>query len=401
MSALIAMLVRTLLFFCALLMPFIGHAGLGPLQTTSAEQIKGEYAAGTLSVLIVPGHDPINKGTQFGKGKSLYSEQELNVALAYHLKEYLGRDPKIVATVSREKTGEYSPWLLEYVEDHGQEILAFRRDRAAAMRSALAAGVVKSVEGVPHNVAENDTATYLYAVNKYANDNGIDIVLHVHFNDHGGRTWNEVGPYTGFSIYVPDKQFSNAAASKAVAESLRTALGKYVGESTLPAEAGGVLEDQELIAIGSNGTRDGVSVLVEYGYIYEPQLRSESVRRYAVKELAYQTYLGLERFLNPAFTPKEKLATTLLPHVWKKDLEKGTKGSLDVFVLQYALAQQGAYPPLGTTFDDCPINGNFGDCTEEALTVFQNKHLGYGEGYFGPTTRAKLGALLKMQLAGL
>ena len=132
---------------------------------------------------------------------------------------------------------------------------------------------------VEHNFATVDTALKLYAINKWANENNIEIVFHIHFNDYPGRKFNQIGEYTGFSIYVPEYQLPNHRASSKLAESLKNQLEKYFTKSDLPAESSALIEDQELIAVGSNASRDGVSVLVEYGYIYEPPFRNEEAQR--------------------------------------------------------------------------------------------------------------------------
>ena len=84
---------------------------------------------------------------------------------------------------------------------------------------------------------------------------------------------------------------------------------KYFAASDLPAESSALIEDQELIAVGSNASRDGVSVLVEYGYIYEPPFRNEEAREAMFKELAYQTYIGIKKFL--AMPPRLWIITRL------------------------------------------------------------------------------------------
>ena len=65
----------------------------------------------------------------------------------------------------------------------------------------------------------------------------------------------------------------------------------------MPKEDTGVIEDQELIALGSNNSLDGVGMLVEYGYIYEPGIVDISIRNKILDDLAFQTYLGVMDFL--------------------------------------------------------------------------------------------------------
>lgn len=48
--------------------------------------------------------------------------------------------------------------------------------------------------------------------------------------------------------------------------------------------------------------------------------------------------------------------------------------SKDILSLQMALYQEGLYPPADKTFDDCPINGLFGNCVFESVKNFQEKY---------------------------
>ena len=68
-----------------------------------------------------------------------------------------------------------------------------------------------------------------------------------------------------------------------------------------------------------------------------------------------------------------------------------------------ALRKEGLYPPAEKTFDDCPINGLFGNCVFESVKSFQEKYAdeilaGNGKmekagGFAGPKTLAKLNEL--------
>lgn len=356
------------------------------------DQIRSEYAIGKTKIILVPGHDPVHWGTQFGKGKSLYKEGDLTVALAYELEALLAKDPKLEIAVSRKRNGEYADWLSEYIEDHGMEVAAWRKEHIASMQKALASGTIQNATGVYHNKADTDTATYLSAINKYANDTGVPIVLHIHFDDFCCRRVDEVGKYDGFTIYVPEHQFPNAPVSRAVAESVEKTLGRVLPGSSLPAEQGTIVEDQGLVAIGPNATRDGASLLVEYGYIYESALRSKTLRPLVLKEYAAETAAGLLGFLDPerAITPP---AAALFPRRFDAPLLKGMKNSPGVLRLQYALLREGFYPPYPLTLHDCPLSGSFGDCTEDALANFQEKNFGYATGVLGSQT---LGLLNKL-----
>lgn len=178
---------------------------------------------------------------------------------------------------------------------------------------------------------------------------------------------------------------------------------KYFAKSDLPVESFVLIEDQELIAIGSNASRDGVSVLMEYGYIYEPQFANQETSNVALKEMAYQTYAGIKKFFGDATLSLNKYETTLLPHQWNNSLKKGMQGLEDIIRLQAALRQEGLYPPESKSFEECPINGVFRGCTYEAVKKFQEKYANEiltengktekASGFAGPKTLAKLNEL--------
>ena len=149
---------------------------------------------------------------------------------------------------------------------------------------------------MPHNDAPKDVALRLFGINKWANEHKVDIIIHIHFNDSGPRRAGAPGEYNGFTIYTPERQYSNSQASMDIAKRVFKRLSKMFSVSNLPGEDAGVVEDQELIAIGSSNTVDAASLLVEYGYIYEPQFRVPAVRVMVLRELAFQTYLGLADF---------------------------------------------------------------------------------------------------------
>jgi len=202
------------------------------------------------------------------------------------------------------------------------------------------------------------------------NENNIDIVLHLHFNDYAGRKPGHIGKYSGFTIYVPEKQLPNSEVSQSLAQVLRSTFDDMLGRSTLPNESSGIVEDQELIAIGRNATRTGASLLIEYGYIYETPIQEPSIQGTYIAELAHQTYRGIKTFFEPAINMKRFIS---LPYSWNAPLDINDKGS-DVLRLQLALRTQNAYPPKGRSLSDCPISGYYGACTAQAVSEFQEKY---------------------------
>ena len=346
---------------------------------------RAQAGKGKVRVLIVPGHDNEQGGTEF-RG---IREADMNVLVGEELTRLLFSDPSYEPLLLRSARG-YAPGFEEYVQTKEGDIAAFIKSRKQTMQELLRSGDVHMTTGVIHNNAPNNVATKLYAVNKWASEHGVDIVLHIHFNDYPGRPNHRAGRYNGFAVYVPDKQYSNAKASRAVAESLFAQFSKFYAESNLPVEDSGIVEDQELIAIGAYNTLDPVGILIEYGYIYEQRFLDDDVREAALKELAFQTYQGLNRFFGKHGEIFQRYPTGLLPHIWPSPLAQGITGEKSVLALQAALTLEDVYPPSGESKRDCPLTGSFGPCTERAVRLFQMKHGIPSSGTVGPQTLQKL-----------
>jgi len=371
-----AFLLFVALFFASYLeVPYLGSALYhiaGPFfgESVTPEELRNKYKNNAVKILIVPGHDNKFPGTDFSGVK----ESDLNVELGYYLLDFFEQDEKFELFITREKDGNYSSWFSEYVETQNAAIKTFQDTLKSVMKEAILKGRVRRNARVYHNAANSQTSLILYGVNKWANENNIDIVLHIHFNDYPGRQYSASGRYSGFSVYIPENQLPNARASKEIAQAIKNKLEFFFSKSTLPAEAEAVIEDQELIAIGSNASRDGVSALVEYGYIYEMQFIDKNLRPHTMKELAFQTYRGVKNY----FEPSKKVLhqgydTTPLPHMWKNALAPGTRNK-DILSLQIALLKSGVYPPPGMMLSECPVSGYFGDCTVNAVKKFQEKY---------------------------
>ncbi|MEK7170422.1 MAG: peptidoglycan-binding protein, partial [Patescibacteria group bacterium] len=284
----------------------------------------------------------------------------------------------------------YASGFLEYIGREAGAIQAFIQGNKQTMQELVRAGSVHRVDGVIHNSAPSAIALKLYAVNRFANEHGVDIVLHIHFNDYPGRLHTRAGRYNGFSIYIPDSQFSNARASRSVAEALLAQFSKFYAESNLPIEDNGIVPDQELIATGAYNTLDPAGVLIEYGYIYEQRFLNAAVRAAMLKELAFQTYQGLNRFFGKYGELFQRYQTTLLPHEWKRPFASGDGSHTSILSLQAALLFEELYPPAGESKRDCPLSGSFGPCTTLAVKGFQQKYGLPASGTVGELTRAKL-----------
>ena len=363
-------------------------------DSTTTATLKEHYSAtekknGKIKLLIVAGHDSESGGTEFRGVK----EAKINAELAENLAEFFKGNDKFEVTLVRDKNG-YNPIFLNYFDKESGLIKEFISKQKETMAELVRAGEIHNAEGVIHNSASAETVLKLYGINKWANENKINIVFHIHFNDEPARRRKKAGKYSGVAIYVPEKQYSNAKASRAVAESIFNQLEKFYPKSNLPKEEDGVVEDQELIAIGARNTLDSIGVLIEYGYIYEPQFSHGKIRSSVIKDLALQTYIGTLKFFDSEVKSPLSYETALLPHEWKTSLRRGEQNNESVLALQTALNIEKLYPPLGFDSHKCPITGNFGRCTELALKAFQEKYNISGEaGKIGGSTKDKLNEL--------
>lgn len=363
-------------------------AGVGRAypETVEVQDLKDRYTAGRLSVLIVPGHDNADPGSAFGNVR----EADVNLTMTKYLLERFTNDPHMRASSTRDtETGAYSLELQSFMREESQDIDSWIKTLRALSRYYHQNGLLDKKILVHHNSADTRVSRTLYGINRFANEHDIDIVLHVHFNDYSRRSTRSAGSYSGFSIYVPDEQLPNGRASQALAEPIRARLSTRFPISDLPGESAGITPDQELIAVGSNGSREKVSLLIEYGYIYESQFKTPEVREKILREMAYQTYLGVVDFFEASGAVLAE-ETTLFPYAFTRNLTKGEKYSADVIHLQGVLHTIGYYPPKGKTLSDCPINGIFGNCVERAVKDFQSAHDISTTGSVGPQTREKL-----------
>lgn len=344
-------------------------------------------AAKPLKILIVPGHEPLSGGTMF---KGVW-EHEVVVQIADQLATQLKTNPAFSVMVARTNTA-WHPTLTQYFDANWDEIREWRDNNKIDTARKVAAGMFEEeVPAVHHNPAPEGPSIRLNGINKWADENDIDLVLHLHINDYPRPRATEPGTYAGFSIYIPDPQYSNGPASRAVAEKIFARLAEHYPVSNLAGESSGIVEELKLIAIGRDNSQSAASMLIEYGYIYEPQFADDTLRAATITDLAYQTFAGVQDFFNaPA---SHTYASTLLPHTWSETFKAGAEDSLDVLALQSALTLEGHYPPPSNTLRECPRTGKFGPCTERALKLFQQAHGIEGDGtVVGPATRALLNA---------
>ena len=266
-------------------------------QSVTVAQLKNKYDSAPMTmnkvkILIVPGHEADFGGTSF---KDL-NERDIVVNISKYLEEFLKNNQHYEVTMARDKVF-WNPILDKYFKEHWSDIIYFLSQSKKEMVHLVNNGsVIQTSNGVVHNAAAKDVALRLYGINKWANENKIDLVIHVHFNDYPRKNSKVPGEYSGFAIYVPEKQYSNSTTTRAVADTVFKRLAKNNSVSDFPNEDIGVVEDQELIAVGAHNTLEAPSMLIEYGYIYEKRFTNPDTRDAVFKDLAFQTYMGIQDF---------------------------------------------------------------------------------------------------------
>lgn len=366
-------------------------AGVFFTESVNSDIIRGEYISpesedNVVKVLIVPGHDKESVGTEFRGVR----EADINLTLSKELFEFLSKDKRILPVLIRDDSG-YNPEFDSYVALNREKISDYITSQKGIMKEMLDKRILETTSGPYHNAARSDVAFRIYAGNVWAREIGADIVINVHFNDHARRNLSVPGQYSGFAVYVPERQYSNAKASRELGEAVFSTLSRYYPVSDQPKESGGVVEDQELIALGSNNTLDAAGILVEYGYIYEPHLLDKSVRNLHLKEMAFQTYRGVLKFLNSENLTSEK-ETLFLPYAFERGATFGDRNR-GVVSLQAALLFDGSYPPKGFSMSDCPLSGLFRQCTMLAVKNFQSKYGITSTGVLDVSTTEKLNSI--------
>lgn len=344
----------------------------------TVEEIRAKYIAKKpeskkkVRILLVPGHEPNFGGTQFGSAK----ENEIVVSLAEELEKLLKNNSRFEVFVTRDKN-DWRPEFSEYFQKYWNDIIVWKDAHKKETAEMVRVGQYKvEVPAIEHLTALTEIALRLYGINKWAGENDIDIAIHIHLNDYPRAKRSQAGEYSGFAIYVPENQYQNSLTTQVLANTVFSRLEKYNPVSNYPPENEGIVEDQELIAVGSYNTLNAASMLIEYGYVYETQFVNADIRDVAVKDLAFQTYMGLMDFFDSdsAKNLTRYYDTVTLPYKWKDQITVKSVESPDVFALQTALILDGVYPPEDKTKNDCPRSGLLGSCTKKSLSIFQNKH---------------------------
>lgn len=249
------------------------------------------YASDPIKILLVPGHDNEVWGAQYGNLR----EADMNLRLATDIYNILKKDKRINVFITRNKN-DYTKEFADYFSTQRENIILFKENAKKETQDRISNGTFIEENGVQHLNASEDTAVELYGINKWANENKMDAVIHVHFNDYPRKTKWQMGKYKGFAIYLPEDQMINSKESAQLAENIFTQLSKKYITSTYEKELGGLIQDQTLIALGSSGTLNANTkvILVEYGYIY--RFGNKAMRFRAYKNMADLTVRGIKNY---------------------------------------------------------------------------------------------------------
>ncbi|MFA5935135.1 MAG: N-acetylmuramoyl-L-alanine amidase [Candidatus Paceibacterota bacterium] len=243
-----------------------------------------------IKILIVPGHEPYFGGAEYKNLK----ERDLNLILSEKIKNILEKNKKFEIITSRDSNG-WNRDLENYINNNNGDIQSWVNEAKKEMSSLVSNGRISIVNAeMGHSTVPLNSAIFLYGINKWAGENKIDITIHLHFNDN--PKYKGKPNYEGFSIYVPEKQYSNSISSKVLAKSLMDEISKIQKVSTMPEESNGIIEDQELIALGSYNTSDSLSILTEYAYIYENFMQNTITRNIFIDKAASSTAQAIEDF---------------------------------------------------------------------------------------------------------
>ncbi|HEV7702374.1 MAG TPA: N-acetylmuramoyl-L-alanine amidase [Candidatus Paceibacterota bacterium] len=248
-----------------------------------------------VKILIVPGHDNEVWGAQYGNIK----EADMNLNLANRIFNILKKDKRFEVYITRTKgglVGGYTKEFADYFANNHDAIVAFKEKAKTERQENIDSGNFTPKENPPHLDASEDVAIKLYGINKWADENKMDAVIHIHFNDYPRASAWTKGIHKGFVIYMPEEQMANTKGSVDLAKKIFTQLHKKFITSTYEEELGGLIPDQSLIALGSNGTLIlGVrSILIEYGYIY--RFPTKKSRDSAYTSMTSLTVTGIKNY---------------------------------------------------------------------------------------------------------
>ncbi|MBP6883934.1 MAG: N-acetylmuramoyl-L-alanine amidase [Candidatus Pacebacteria bacterium] len=247
-----------------------------------------------IKILLVPGHDDEVLGAEYAGLK----EAKMNLAVALQLFNILQNDKRFDVHITRDSSG-YTKEFSDYFVENKSEVESFIAISKKNMGDKVASGDFVEKNNTPHATAKDSVVLRLYGFNKWASENKMDAVVHIHFNDYARKNKWKMGDRKGFAIYIPEEQFANSDISFDLADYVWKELKKKYKTSNYVNELGGMIYDQKLIAIGANHTLGSSvrSLLIEYSYIYS--LGGLNSRRVAYTNMANLTAVGLKKYFFP------------------------------------------------------------------------------------------------------
>ena len=261
-----------------------------PVFSVSAHKTTPEFSLdGQYKILIVPGHDEESTGAVFRDTK----EEDMNIKLGLFLANLFSasggkKDPNWEVYITRDWDG-YQEWLLDYLEANKENIADFQEIISQTVTDEHAFNVV-------HLDAQAEMRTRLYGINKWADENQIDAIIHIHFNDYPRKNPSQRGDYKGFAIYFPESQFKNSFKSFALGSFIFQELFKNYPVSDYLPESLGLVPEQKLIAVGPDNSLNVPAILIEYGYIYETRFSAFWKRDAELRKMSQATYNGLKNY---------------------------------------------------------------------------------------------------------
>ena len=266
------------------------YAQIASSTATSTATTTVVVAVEPKHVLLVAGHTQSSKGAVFGS----VTEYDQNYSLMQATYEALS-DMGYRVTLSH-RDDDYSYRFSSYFEQYKDLILDWRETQRAGYEDEYPLGVVTN--DTDHNTASTLATLQLYGINYWANQNDIDAVIHLHFNDYPGRVSGQVGKHTGFSLFTSLKTNDNFIESFRLAKEIEKNMLHHAERSTVTRESAGVLES-ELIAVGQANSLEAPAVLIESGFIYEDKFINPAKRNTVMGQYADSIARGLDAYLSP------------------------------------------------------------------------------------------------------
>ena len=179
-----------------------------------------------IKILLVPGHDNEVWGAQYGNIK----EADMTLALGTQIYNLLKQDKRFQVYITRDSKG-YTKEFADYFVNNQTDILSFKENAKQQMQNKITSGTFIQKANAPHHAVSEDIAMRLYGFNKWVDENKIDAVIHIHFNDYPRKNKWVIGKYKGFTIYMPDSQFANSKESSLLATDIFTQFTKNISQA--------------------------------------------------------------------------------------------------------------------------------------------------------------------------